>query len=355
MAPTDTYNTLMSRFKKPNRQSMDRQQMQGQVYNTPGVTAPAKPALTEAGVEAEKNGTNGEVVQLGNSKPAATPATPVKPATAATPQTPAEPKPALTPEDTKPTMPGLKQEKIKGLEGVDTSPKSLKEWFSWYDEQKRRMGLETDADREKREKKEKAERIIAAIGDGVSALAQIHAAGNGAVVNQGTGTTLAEGVAKRHERLRRERDTNENRLLGYLRERRNSELSERKARREEQRAEQAAKHQAAQERYWDEQAKRWANADELEKQKQAEREREFNEKQAAAKEKADKDRQSRERTADKNRAAANARAAKAEAGRNARHAKSEANKDKRAANSGNKNKPAGGNTGGKEHKQNPYG
>ena len=209
---------------------MDRQQMQGQVYNTPGVTAPAKPALTAEDVENEKNGTNGEVVQLGNSKPAATPATAEKPATAATPQKPAEPKPALTPEDTKPAMPGLKQEKIKGLEGVDTSPKSLKEWFSWYDEQKRRMGLETDADREKREKKEKAERIIAAIGDGVSALAQIHAAGNGAVVNQGTGTSLMEGVAKRHERLRRERDANDTKLLSYLRERRNQDLQEKRLR-----------------------------------------------------------------------------------------------------------------------------
>ena len=342
MAPTDTYNTLMSRFKKPNRQSMDRQQMQGQVYNTPGVTAPAKPALTATDVENEKAGSNGEVVKLADQKP------------------------AQTTQPTQPTMPDLSKSsgmqsalqgpgKLKGVEGIDTSPKDLKGWLREVEEYKRRMGMETAEQREKREKKEKAERIIAAIGDGISALSQIHAASNGAVVNQGTGSTLAEGVAKRHERLRRERDTNENRLLGYLRERRNSELAERKARREEQRAEQAAKHQAAQERYWDEQAKRWANADELEKQKQAEREREFNEKQAAAKEKADKDRQSRERTADKNRAAANARAAKAEAGRNARHAKSEANKDKRAANSGNKNKPAGGNTGGKKHKQNPYG
>ena len=235
MASTDTYNTLISRFKKPNRQSMDRQQMQGQVYNTPGVTAPAKPTLTEAGVEAEKNGTNGEVVQLGDAKPA----TPEKPATAATPQTPAEPRPALTPEDTKPTMPGLKQEKIKGLKGVDTSPKSLKEWFSWYDEQRRRMGLETEADREKREKKEKAERIVAALGDGISALAQIHYAGKGAVVNPGTGTTLSEGVAKRLERLRQQRDAQENKVLGLLRQRKQDELAEKRAKRDEERLKQA--------------------------------------------------------------------------------------------------------------------
>lgn len=229
MASTDTYNTLMSRFKKPNRQSMDRQQMQGQVYNTPGVTAPAKPTLTEAGVEAEKNGTNGEAVKLGDAKPA----------TASTPQTPAEPKPALTPEDTKPAMPGLKQEKVKGLEGVDTSPKSMKEWFGWYDEQRRRMGLETEADREKRERKENAERMIAAIGDGVSALAQIHAASKGAVVNPGNGTTLSEGVSKRLERLRQQRDAQENKVLGLLRQRKQDELAEKRAKRDEQRMRQA--------------------------------------------------------------------------------------------------------------------
>lgn len=241
MASTDTYNTLMSRFKKPNRQSMDRQQMQGQVYNTPGVTAPAKPTLTAADVEKEKNGTNGEVVQQDDAKPAtpATPATPEKPATAATPQTPAEPKPALTPEDTKPAMPSLKQEKIKGLEGVDTSPKDLKGWLREVEEMKRRMGAETTEQREKREKKEKAERIIAAIGDGVSALAQIHAAGNGAVVNQGTGTSLMEGVAKRHERLRRERDAHENKVLGLLRQRKQDELAEKRAKRDEERLRQA--------------------------------------------------------------------------------------------------------------------
>ena len=201
----------------------------------------------------------------------------------------------------------------------------------------------------------RSKQIIAAIGDGISALSQIHAASNGAVVNQGTGSTLAEGVAKRHERLRRERDTNENRLLGYLRERRNSEIAAKKAKNDEARNKLLAESNEYKAKYHAALEENFKNKAELEKQKQAEREREFNEKQAAAKEKADKDRQSRERTADKNRAAANARAAKAEAGRNARHAKSEANKDKRAANSGNKNKPAGGNTGGKKHKQNPYG
>ncbi len=239
MASTDTYNTLMSRFKKPNLQSMDRQQMQGQVYNTPGVTAPAKPTLTEAGVEAEKNGTNGEVVQLGNSKPAATPATPGKPATSTT-QATTEEKPKLSPDAVKPAMPATQVDN-KPVGGVDTNPKSLKEWFGWYDEQRRRMGLETEADREKRERRENAERMIAAIGDGVSALAQIHAASKGAVVNPGSGTTLSEGVSKRLERLRQQRDAQENKVLGLLRQRKQDELAEKRAKRDEERMRQAEK------------------------------------------------------------------------------------------------------------------
>lgn len=245
MALTDTYNALMSRFRKPNRQSMYRQQEQvrrnaafGNEPDDPNWGLAPKNLMAAADVEAEKNGTNGEVVQLGDAKPA-TPATPDKPATTSTPQAPAEPKPALTPEDTKPDMPGLKQEKIKGLEGVDTSPKNMKEWFGWYDEQRRRMGLETEADREKRERKEKAERMIAAIGDGVSALAQIHAASKGAVVNPGSGTTLSEGVAKRLERLRQQRDAQENKVLGLLRQRKQDELAEKRAKRDEERLRQA--------------------------------------------------------------------------------------------------------------------
>ncbi len=212
---------------------MDRQQMQGQVYNTPGVTAPAKPALTAADVEKEKNGTNGEVVQLGDAKPAAenAGATDVRATgsqyTDNTDNTGKSDKTGIV-DAAKPGMPGLKQEKIKGLEGVDTSPKNMKEWFGWYDEQRRRMGLETEADREKRERKENAERMIAAIGDGVSALAQIHAAGNGAVVNQGTGTTLSEGVSKRLERLRQQRDAQENKVLNLLRQRKQDELAEKR-------------------------------------------------------------------------------------------------------------------------------
>lgn len=219
----------MSRFRKPNRQSSTYRESQQQTI--PNVA----PTLTAADVEAEKNGTNGEVVQLGDAKPAATPATPEKPVTPTTPATPeAEEKPKISPDALKPAMPGLQQEKVKGLEGVDTSPKSMKEWFGWYDEQRRRMGLETEADREKRERKEKAERMIAAIGDGVSALAQIHSASKGDVVNPGTGTTLSEGVSKRLERLRQQRDAQENKVLGYLRERRNQEIQEKRLRQQEE-------------------------------------------------------------------------------------------------------------------------
>ena len=351
MASTDTYNTLMSRFKKPNKQSQTYRESQQQVI--PRVV----PTLTAADIEKEKTGSNGEIVKLADQKPAQT----------TQPTQPTQPQQAQQPEQPQQTtMPDLSKSsgmqsalqgpgKLKGVEGIDTSPKDLKGWLREVEEMKRRMGMETDEQREKREKKEKAERIIAAIGDGVSALAQIHAAGNGAVVNQGTGTSLMEGVAKRHERLRRERDANDTKLLSYLRERRNSELAERKAKREEQRAEQAAKHQAAQEKYWDEQAKRWANADEVARQKAAEQERANKAKEEETKRNHDMTEKGKNDRAAASRAAANSRAAKAEAGRNARHAKSEANKDRRAANSGNKSKPADSSTGGKKHKQNPYG
>ena len=352
MAPTDTYNTLMSRFKKPNKQSQTYRESQQQVI--PRVA----PTLTAADIEKEKTGSNGEVVKLADQKPAQT-TQPTKPTQ---PTQPTQPQQAQQPEQpTQPTMPDLSKSsgmqsalqgpgKLKGVEGIDTSPKDLKGWLREVEEYKRRMGMETAEQREKREKKEKAERIIAAIGDGISALSQIHAASNGAVVNQGTGSTLAEGVAKRHERLRRERDTNENRLLGYLRERRNSELAERKAKREEQRAEQAAKHQAAQEKYWDEQAKRWANADEVARQKAAEQERSNKVKEAET----ERTHKANEAIRDKSRQDQKADRAANRAQKDRQFNQREANKDKRAANSGNKNKPAGGNTGGKKHKQNPY-
>ena len=128
MAPTDTYNTLMSRFRKPNRESMDRQQMQGQVYNTPGVTAPARPHLTAAEVEADKNGTNGEVVQLGDAKPDAATG-----GAGGTVRADGSQYTGNTENDVlKPDMPVKQMPKTKGLEGIDTSPKNLKEWFSWY-------------------------------------------------------------------------------------------------------------------------------------------------------------------------------------------------------------------------------
>lgn len=328
MAPTDTYNVLMSRFKKPNRLSMDRQQMQGQVYNTPGVTAPAKPALTAADVEADKGGTNGDVVQLGDAKPAAASTTPSAPATSTT-QATTEVKPKLSPDAVKPAMPAT-QVAQKPVGGVDTSPKNLKEWIVWYNERRRRLGLETEADREKRERRENAERMIAAIGDGVSALAQIHAASKGAVVNPGTGTSLMEGVAKRHERLRRERDANDTKLLSYLRERRNSELAERKAKREEQRAEQAAKHQAAQEKYWDEQAKRWANADEVARQRAEEQARANKAREEETKRNHDITEKGKNDRAAASRAAANSRNKYNQSQQTARQREREAAKDKRA-------------------------
>ena len=97
---------------RKNKQSLNRQQMQQQVYNTPAVT-PAAPAsqrpLTEKELEQEQ-GKQGEVVQLGDAKPK----TPATPQTAQTPETPSTPeKPAISPDATKATMPALQQPQLK--------------------------------------------------------------------------------------------------------------------------------------------------------------------------------------------------------------------------------------------------
>lgn len=233
---------------------MDRQELQQQVYNTPAVTPPAPavetpPAndLTLDEAEAEKNGSNGDVVQLGDQKPQQSPTQP-----ASTPTTPVSTKPDVVPDfskgtvdasATKPHTPGTQVTAAPKLNGVDTMPKSLKEWAVWNDEMKRRAGIKSD---EELEKARRRDSVLAAIGDGISSLAQMYYANQGAIVNQNTGNTLSESVAKRHEQLRKDNDMKENQLLGWMRERRNEEQAKRNAEREdayrrevlEQRAEQ---------------------------------------------------------------------------------------------------------------------
>ena len=246
--------TIEDILGRRNKQSMDRQELQQQVYNTPAVTPPAPTvetppanALTLDEVEAEKNGSNGDVVQLGDQKPQQSPTQP-----ASTPTTPVSTKPDVVPDfskgtvdasATKPHTPGTQVTAAPKLNGVDTMPKSLKEWAVWNDEMKRRAGIKSD---EELEKARRRDSVLAAIGDGISSLAQMYYANQGAIVNQNTGNTLSESVAKRHEQLRKDNDMKENQLLGWMRERRNEEQAKRNAEREdayrrevlEQRAEQ---------------------------------------------------------------------------------------------------------------------
>lgn len=340
MTPTETYKTLMERFKKPNKQSMSRSESQQQVI--PRVA----PTLTADDIEKEKTCSNGEVVKLADQKPAQTsqPTQPTQPQQAREQVSPAA----------KPTMPGtsVKQpskyavmqqsndlaERVHGMDGI------MRYLDSVYPQQ----------DQADLEKKAKRDRVLAAIGDGMSAFHEAYAKSRGMEPITTPGKSMTQKAEERRlmmEKLNRETAEKRNNALLKWAALKRQQSNDRSAwLMRQQQAEQLAKSNEYKAKYHAALEENFKNKAELEKQKQAEREREFNEKQAAAKEKADKDRQSRERTANKNRAAANARAAKAEAGRNARHAKSEANKDKRAANSGNKNKPAGG----KKHKQNPY-
>lgn len=227
--------TIEDILGRKNKQSMDRQQMQQQVYNTPAVTPPAPTvetppanALTLDEVEEEKNSSNGDVVQLGDQKPQQSPTQ-----SASTPTTPEGTKPDEVPDFskspvdagssvTKPTMPGTQVTKSPKLDGVNTMPKSLKEWVVWNNEMKRRAGIKSD---EEMEKARRRDSVLAAIGDGISSLAQLYYANQGAIVNQNTGNSLSENVAKRHEQLRRENDLRENQLLNWMRERRNAEIA----------------------------------------------------------------------------------------------------------------------------------
>ncbi len=354
MTPTETYKTLMERFKKPNKQSMSRSESQQQVI--PRVA----PTLTADDIEKEKTGSNGEVVKLADQKPAQTsqPTQPTQPQQPEQPEQPQQAREQVSPV-AKPTMPGtsVKQpskyavmqqsndlaERVHGMDGI------MRYLNSVYPQQ----------DQADLEKKAKRDRVLAAIGDGMSAFHEAYAKSRGMEPITTPGKSMTQKAEERRlmmEKLNRETAEKRNNALLKWAALKRQQSNDRSAwLMRQQQAEQLAKSNEYKAKYHAALEENFKTKAELEKQKIAEREREFNEKQAAAKEKADKDRQSRERTADKNRAAANARAAKAEAGRNARHAKSEANKDKRAANSGNKNKPAGGNTGGKKHKQNPYG
>lgn len=205
-----------------------------------------------------------------------------------------------------------------------------------------------DADADARARRRE---MFASIGDGISAISSLYQTTKGAPVTYTPGADMTKVMRDRYDRMIAKRKADSDKYLNYLKVQATKEAAERRERLDEQ----SAKHQAAQEKYWDEQAKRWANADEVARQKAAEQERANKAKEEETKRNHDMTEKGKNDRAAASRAAANSRAAKAEAGRNARHAKSEANKDRRAANSGNKSKPAGSNTGGKKHKQNPYG
>jgi hypothetical protein len=205
-----------------------------------------------------------------------------------------------------------------------------------------------DADADARAKRRE---MFASIGDGISAVSSLYQTTKGAPVTYTPGADMSQAMRDRYDRMIAQRKADSDKYLNYLRVQQAREQAEEKAKRDEQRAQQQADHQRAQERYWDEQAKRWANADEVARQKAAEQERSNKAKEAET----ERTHKANEAIRDKSRQDQKTDRAANRAQRDRQFNQREANKDKRAANSGNKNKPAGGNTGGKKHKQNPYG
>lgn len=326
MTPTETYKTLMERFKKPNKQSMSRSESQQQVI--PRVA----PTLTADDIEKEKTDSNGEVMKLADQKPAQTsqPTQPTQPQQAREQVSPAA-KPTMSGTSVKqPSKYAVMQqsnnlaERVHGMDGI------MRYLDSVYPQQ----------DQAELEKKAKRDRVLAAIGDGMSAFHEAYAKSRGMEPITTPGKSMTQKAEERRlmmEKLNRETAEKRNNALLKWAALKRQQSNDRSAwLMRQQQAEQLAKSNEYKAKYHAALEENFKTKAELEKQKIAEREREFNEKQAAAKEKADKDRQSRERTADKNRAAANARAAKAEAGKQARYNQTRADKQAKDQQGGKK-------------------
>lgn len=209
--------------------------------------------------------------------------------------------------------------------------------------------VESEEDRAKREKREKSQRVMAAIGDAFNAFAEGYDRARGKTVTPSK--SYSQQVDDRILALDKIRQTNyKDRITALERLEQLRQKSEQSMRAEE-RAEQAAKHQAAQEKYWDEQAKRWANADEVARQRAEEQARANKAKEEETK----RTHKANEAIRDKVRQDQKADRAANRAQKERQFNKSEANKDRRAATRGGNNKSTGGSTGDKKHKQNPYG
>lgn len=95
--------------------------------------------------------------------------------------------------------------------------KESQQRWAGYDDVLKKLYLETDEDKKKREKRERLSRIFSAIGDGISALSNLYFTTKGAP-NAYTGdNTLSERWRARKEELRKEREANKRSYLSaYL-------------------------------------------------------------------------------------------------------------------------------------------
>lgn len=186
-----------------------------------------------------------------------------------------------------------------------------------------------DADADARARRRE---MFASIGDGISAISSLYQTTKGAPVTYTPGADMSKVMRDRYDRMIAQRKANSEKYLNYLKVQAAKEAAERR----ERLAEQAAKHQDAQEKYWDEQAKRWANADEVARQKAAADKEHKENQDKVAQQRADTDKAYKESRAasDKTKAGAAVTSAKARQ----TSANTSAARERRLSNQGNSKK-----------------
>lgn len=119
-------------------------------------------------------------------------------------------KPGKTPEGISPSS-SETMKRIEATTGTDRQIRTLQEWM---DSEENRP--ETPEEREKRERKERSKRIIAAVGDGLSALGNLYFTSQYApnMYNHEKGS-MTKAVNDRIERMKAERENKRNQYMNF--------------------------------------------------------------------------------------------------------------------------------------------
>ena len=178
-------------------------------------------------------------------------------------------------------------------------------------------------------KKQARDAKLAAIADGLGALHNIYSRSRGIEPITSGGPSASSKLRERYDKYRADLDKDYSDKI-------QTHLRMLKMQQDAERAEQAAKHQASQEKYWDEQAKRWANADEVARQKAAADKEHKENQDKVAQQRADTDKAYKESRAasDKTKAGAAVTSAKARQ----TSANTSAARERRLSNQGNSKK-----------------